>query len=221
MQTGGPQNIFSWLSGGFLWMWGRSLCSFCCGFYLSCISPMEEKQERSLFFSVEFWTMTLEAGEACRALGVFLGELLMPSWSNFDRPILYCFIFSPSVKNGYHCSSLVPQSLKISFLTTSVSVFVTLSWIPWHLAWLLKSVILIRCLVDFTHCPLGPLFLSQRGGSAHNSGQLKVGQIILEVNGVSLRGREHRDAARLIAEAFKTKERDYVDFLVTDFNVAL
>lgn len=48
-----------------------------------------------------------------------------------------------------------------------------------------------------------------------------VGQIILEVNGVSLRGREHRDAARLIAEAFKTKDRDYVDFLVTEFNVAL
>ncbi|XP_040012563.1 whirlin isoform X2 [Xiphias gladius] len=60
-----------------------------------------------------------------------------------------------------------------------------------------------------------------RGGSAHNCGQLKVGQVILEVNGVSLRGREHRDAARLIAEAFKTKERDYVDFLVTEFNVAL
>uniref|UniRef100_G3Q1Y6 Whirlin n=1 Tax=Gasterosteus aculeatus TaxID=69293 RepID=G3Q1Y6_GASAC len=60
-----------------------------------------------------------------------------------------------------------------------------------------------------------------RGGSAHNCGQLKVGQVILEVNGVSMRGREHRDAARLIAEAFKTKERDHVDFLVTEFNVAL
>lgn len=65
------------------------------------------------------------------------------------------------------------------------------------------------------------LSLSQRGGSAHNCGQLKVGQVILEINGVSLRGREHRDAARIIAEAFKTKERDYVDFLVTEFNVAL
>ncbi|KAG9337348.1 hypothetical protein JZ751_028916, partial [Albula glossodonta] len=51
--------------------------------------------------------------------------------------------------------------------------------------------------------------------------QLKVGQVILEVNGVSLRGREHRDAARLIAEAFKNKERDHIDFLVTEFNVAL
>ncbi|XP_016519136.1 whirlin isoform X2 [Poecilia formosa] len=72
-----------------------------------------------------------------------------------------------------------------------------------------------------TRQPLPRIVTIQRGGSAHNCGQLKVGQIILEVNGVSLRGREHRDAARLIAEAFKTKERDYVDFLVTEFNVAL
>ncbi|MBN3323858.1 WHRN protein, partial [Atractosteus spatula] len=62
---------------------------------------------------------------------------------------------------------------------------------------------------------------SGRGGSAHNCGKLKVGHVILEVNGVSLRGREHREAARMIAEAFKTRERDYIDFLVTEFNVAL
>ncbi|XP_054613965.1 whirlin isoform X1 [Dunckerocampus dactyliophorus] len=72
-----------------------------------------------------------------------------------------------------------------------------------------------------TRQPLPRIVTIQRGGSAHNCGQLKVGQVILEVNGVSLRGREHKDAARLIAEAFKTKERDYVDFLVTEFNVAL
>ena len=63
--------------------------------------------------------------------------------------------------------------------------------------------------------------LLQRGGSAHNCGQLKVGHVILEVNGVTLRGKEHREAARIIAEAFKTKERDYLDFLVTEFNVLL
>lgn len=63
--------------------------------------------------------------------------------------------------------------------------------------------------------------LLQRGGSAHNCGQLKVGHVILEVNGVTLRGKEHREAARIIAEAFKTKERDYIDFLVTEFNVLL
>ncbi|XP_041706664.2 whirlin-like [Coregonus clupeaformis] len=72
-----------------------------------------------------------------------------------------------------------------------------------------------------TRQPLPRIVTIQRGGSAHNCGQLRVGQVILEVNGVSLKGREHRDAARLIAEAFKTNERDHVDFLVTEFNVAL
>ncbi|XP_061119190.1 whirlin [Conger conger] len=72
-----------------------------------------------------------------------------------------------------------------------------------------------------TRQPLPRIVTIQRGGSAHNCGQLRVGQVILEVNGVSLRGREHRHAAQLIAEAFKTKERDYIDFLVTEFNVAL
>ncbi|KAM6975197.1 whirlin isoform 3-T3 [Tautogolabrus adspersus] len=72
-----------------------------------------------------------------------------------------------------------------------------------------------------TRQPLPRIVTIQRGGSAHNCGQLKVGQVILEVNGVSMRGREHRDAARIIAEAFKTKEKDHVDFLVTEFNVAL
>ncbi|XP_065821935.1 whirlin isoform X2 [Labrus bergylta] len=72
-----------------------------------------------------------------------------------------------------------------------------------------------------TRQPLPRIVTIQRGGSAHNCGQLKVGQVILEVNGNSMRGREHRDAARIIAEAFKTKEKDHVDFLVTEFNVAL
>lgn len=45
--------------------------------------------------------------------------------------------------------------------------------------------------------------------------------MILEVNGTTLRGKEHREAARVIAEAFKTKEKDHIDFLVTEFNVAL
>ncbi|XP_040613275.1 whirlin isoform X1 [Mesocricetus auratus] len=72
-----------------------------------------------------------------------------------------------------------------------------------------------------TRQPLPRIVTIQRGGSAHNCGQLKVGQVILEVNGLTLRGKEHREAARIIAEAFKTKERDYIDFLVTEFNVML
>lgn len=72
-----------------------------------------------------------------------------------------------------------------------------------------------------TRQPLPRIVTIQRGGSAHNCGQLKVGHVILEVNGQTLRGKEHREAARIIAEAFKTKERDYIDFLVTEFNVML
>ncbi|XP_063172095.1 whirlin [Candoia aspera] len=72
-----------------------------------------------------------------------------------------------------------------------------------------------------TRQPLPRIVTIQKGGSAHNCGKLKVGQVILEVNGTALRGKEHREAARIIAEAFKTKDRDYVDFLVTEFNVAL
>ncbi len=65
------------------------------------------------------------------------------------------------------------------------------------------------------------LSVSQKGGSVHISGQLRVGQVILEVNGVSLKGMEHRDATRVIAEAFKTKDKDYVDFLISEINSAL
>ncbi|XP_026176745.1 whirlin-like, partial [Mastacembelus armatus] len=65
-----------------------------------------------------------------------------------------------------------------------------------------------------THQPLPCIVTIQKGGSAHSCGQLKVGQVILEVNGISLRGREHKDAARIIAEAFKSKEKDHIDFLV-------
>ncbi|XP_004463226.2 whirlin isoform X2 [Dasypus novemcinctus] len=72
-----------------------------------------------------------------------------------------------------------------------------------------------------TRQPLPRIVTIQRGGSAHNCGQLKVGHVILEVNGLTLRGKEHREAARIIAEAFKTKDRDHIDFLVTEFNVLL
>ncbi|KAB5528644.1 hypothetical protein PHYPO_G00142610 [Pangasianodon hypophthalmus] len=72
-----------------------------------------------------------------------------------------------------------------------------------------------------TRQPLPRIASIQKGGSAHLCGQLRVGQVILEVNGMSLKGMEHRDAARVIAEAFKTKEKDYIDFLIADFNVAL
>ncbi|KAL4689784.1 hypothetical protein H8959_012575 [Pygathrix nigripes] len=45
-----------------------------------------------------------------------------------------------------------------------------------------------------TRQPLPRIVTIQRGGSAHNCGQLKVGHVILEVNGLTLRGKEHREA---------------------------
>ncbi|XP_034064205.1 whirlin isoform X1 [Gymnodraco acuticeps] len=67
-----------------------------------------------------------------------------------------------------------------------------------------------------TRQPLPRIVTIQKGGSADNCAQLKEGQVILEVDGVSLRGREHKDAAQIITEAFKTKEKDHIDVLVVD-----
>uniref|UniRef100_K1Q141 Tetraspanin-11 n=1 Tax=Magallana gigas TaxID=29159 RepID=K1Q141_MAGGI len=55
----------------------------------------------------------------------------------------------------------------------------------------------------------------QRGGSAFESGRLKCGHTILEVNGQSLRGMEHRDAVKTIAEAFRDPSTNRLYLLVT------
>ncbi|KAM8866036.1 whirlin-like isoform 1-T1 [Synchiropus picturatus] len=62
--------------------------------------------------------------------------------------------------------------------------------------------------------PLPRIISIQKGGSAHACGQLRVGQVILEVDGISLSGCQHKEAAQIIAEAFKTKDKDYIDLLV-------
>ncbi|KAK2902624.1 whirlin isoform X2 [Channa argus] len=67
-----------------------------------------------------------------------------------------------------------------------------------------------------TQQPLPRIVAMQKGGSAHNCGQLKVGQVIMEVNGISLRGQKHKEVTRIIAEAFKIKEKDYIDFIVIE-----
>ena len=56
----------------------------------------------------------------------------------------------------------------------------------------------------------------QPGGSAHASGGLQLGHIILEVNGKSLKDLEHREAAKVIAEAFKNKSTKHMDLTVLD-----
>ncbi|TNN21970.1 Whirlin [Liparis tanakae] len=71
----------------------------------------------------------------------------------------------------------------------------------------LPSAALVRVVKNGanTRQPLPRIVSIQKGGCAQNCNQLKVGQVILEVNGVSLRGREHQE---VIAEAFNTKEED-------------
>ncbi|XP_033732668.1 whirlin-like isoform X2 [Pecten maximus] len=72
-----------------------------------------------------------------------------------------------------------------------------------------------------TRQPLPKVINVQPGGSAYESGRLKPGQIILEVNGQSLSGMAHIGAARTIAEAFKNKQADHIELLVTESNTKL
>ncbi|OWF39924.1 whirlin-like isoform X2 [Mizuhopecten yessoensis] len=72
-----------------------------------------------------------------------------------------------------------------------------------------------------TRQPLPKVINVQPGGSAYESGRLKPGQIILEVNGQSLSGMAHIGAARTIAEAFKNKQADHIELLVTEANTKL
>ncbi|CAH1787596.1 unnamed protein product [Owenia fusiformis] len=68
-----------------------------------------------------------------------------------------------------------------------------------------------------TKQPLPRIINIQPGGSASESGGLKMGHVILEVNGRRLVGLEHKDCARAIAEAFKHKDKSRMDLLVTEF----
>ena len=51
---------------------------------------------------------------------------------------------------------------------------------------------------------------------SHQGSQLRVGHVLLDVDGRSLRGLEHKEACRLIAESFKNKRRDTMEFHVME-----
>ncbi|KAH9489874.1 hypothetical protein Btru_051809 [Bulinus truncatus] len=72
-----------------------------------------------------------------------------------------------------------------------------------------------------TRQPLPKVINIQPGGSAYESGGLRVGHVILEVNGKPAVGLSHSDAARLIAEAFKNKDNDRMELLVTEWSDTL
>ncbi|KAK7495761.1 hypothetical protein BaRGS_00012981 [Batillaria attramentaria] len=67
-----------------------------------------------------------------------------------------------------------------------------------------------------TRQPLPRVVTVQPGGSAYESGGLKVGHVILEVNNVSTVGKGHTEVAKFIAETFKDKEQDRMELLVTE-----
>ncbi|BFZ20580.1 hypothetical protein BsWGS_23619 [Bradybaena similaris] len=72
-----------------------------------------------------------------------------------------------------------------------------------------------------TRQPLPKVITVQPGGSAFESGGLKVGHVILEVNGKPVVGLSHMDAARLIAEAFKNRDHNRMELLVTEWSDSL
>lgn len=57
----------------------------------------------------------------------------------------------------------------------------------------------------------------QRSGSAFECGGLRVGHLILEVDGINMARRPHHEVAQLIARAFyATHGTDQVEFLVAE-----
>ena len=59
-------------------------------------------------------------------------------------------------------------------------------------------------------------FLFQPDGCAGLCKELKVGQVILKVNDTLLHGLEHREAAKVIAVAFKSTNSAQMSLVVTD-----
>ncbi|XP_793549.4 whirlin isoform X1 [Strongylocentrotus purpuratus] len=69
-----------------------------------------------------------------------------------------------------------------------------------------------------TRQPLPKIIKVQNGGSAYQSSNLKVGHVILKVNGRPLHDLSHSQSTRVIAEAFKQKSSNTMEFLVLDSN---
>ncbi|XP_062610143.1 whirlin-like [Saccostrea cucullata] len=66
-----------------------------------------------------------------------------------------------------------------------------------------------------TRQPIPKVISIQHGGSAFESGGLKCGHTILEVNGLSLFNVDHREAVRIIADAFQDPSTNSLYLLVS------
>ncbi|GIY81497.1 hypothetical protein CDAR_614561 [Caerostris darwini] len=64
--------------------------------------------------------------------------------------------------------------------------------------------------------PLPRIISIHNAGAAFESGGLKVGHIILEVDGIQMSKRPHHEIAQLIAHAFYGTDKDQVEFLVIE-----
>ncbi|XP_078332426.1 whirlin-like [Crassostrea virginica] len=66
-----------------------------------------------------------------------------------------------------------------------------------------------------TRQPVPKIISIQRGGSAFESGLLRCGHLILEVNGRNLRGMSHCEAVKVIADAFQDTSSDQLNLIVS------
>ena len=64
----------------------------------------------------------------------------------------------------------------------------------------------------------GPFDLFQPGGSASESGGLRIGHVLLQVDGQSLEGLIHNDVAKTIATAFKDQSKHQMELIVMEPN---
>jgi C-terminal processing protease CtpA/Prc len=59
---------------------------------------------------------------------------------------------------------------------------------------------------------------SQSTGSAYQTGELKVGHIILEIDGLSTANMNHSEVAQLLANAYYTNPSKYLELVVRGKN---
>ncbi|CAL1294806.1 unnamed protein product [Larinioides sclopetarius] len=64
--------------------------------------------------------------------------------------------------------------------------------------------------------PLPRIISIHNSGAAFEAGGLKVGHIILEVDGIQMSKRPHHEVAQLIAHAFYSTDKDQVEFVVVE-----
>ncbi|CAM1301970.1 Uncharacterised protein r2_g1183 [Pycnogonum litorale] len=67
-----------------------------------------------------------------------------------------------------------------------------------------------------TSHPLPRIISILETGSAHECSELKVGHIIMEVDGIKLDGMTHSEAANIISQAFSKPDTESIEFYVAE-----